>query len=194
MSIQEEILESGEDLHKFLILLADANDEPIGGKTKLQKMMFLLSDAIDEIKDQSSYDADYYGPYSEIVEEEAKYLKQVGALYEERAKIYPTEIGRDIARKFAEKEDKEVLRLISEVKKFLNDLPNEELLAYVYSAYPRMTEESVEYEELKSEMEKHILSLIKKQKISSQRAAELLGKTQNYVIRKMKENEIAVLS
>ena len=64
MSVQQEILESGEDLHKFLILLDDANDEPIRKKIKLQKMMFLLADTIDEIKDQSSYDADY-GPYSE---------------------------------------------------------------------------------------------------------------------------------
>ena len=61
-----------------------------------------------------------------------------------------------------------------------------ELLAYIYSAYPDMTEESVEYENLKPNIEKHILSLIRKQKISSQRAAELLDRSQDYIIKKMK--------
>ena len=80
-------------------------------------------------------------------------MKQIGALSEERAKIYPTEIGKGIARKFAEKEDMKVLHLISEVKKFLNDLSSKELLGYIYSAYPHMAEESVEYEKLKLKME-----------------------------------------
>jgi len=80
-----------------------------------------------------------------------------------------------------------------EYKKFLNDLTRDELLAYVCSAYPDMTEESVEYENLKPNMENHILSLIKKQKISSQRAAELLNKPQDYVIRRMKDERIGII-
>ena len=57
-----------------------------------------------------------------------------------------------------------------------------------------MTEESVEYDNLKPNMENYILSLVKKQKISSQRAAELLHKTQDYINIKMKEKGILVLS
>ena len=80
-----------------------------------------------------------------------------------------------------------IISLLSEYKKFLNDLPVNELLAYIYSAYPNMTEESAKYAAIKQNMEKYIFSLIKKQKISSQRAAELLDKSQNYIIKKMNE-------
>ena len=47
---------------------------------------------------------------------------------------------------------KEILNLLSEYKKFLNDMNTKELLTYVYAAYPNMTDESVEYKNLKPHM------------------------------------------
>ena len=168
------------------ILYANANNEPIKGRIKLQKIIFLLSDKIDEIKEQSSYDADY-GPYSEIVDEESQYLEQIGILTDIDGEIVITKAGKEIAKNLAKNENAEIISLLSEYKKFLNDLPVNELLAYIYSAYPNMTEESAKYAAIKQNMEKYIFSLIKKQKISSQRAAELLDKSQNYIIKKMNE-------
>jgi len=193
MGIKEKILEDEDVLHKFIILLADANDEPIKGRLKLQKMMYLLSDRIEEIKEQSSYDADNYGPYSEVVDEEEQYLEHIGVLTSSHGEITLTKTGKEIAQEMSKSENKKIIEILNEYKKFLNDLTSNELLAYIYSAYPDMTEESVKYENLKPNMESHILSLIKKQKISSQRAAELLNKPQDYVIRKMKDKQIAVL-
>jgi len=193
MGIKEKILEDEDGLHKFIILLADANDEPIKGRLKLQKMMYLLSDKIEEIKEQSSYDADNYGPYSEVVDEEARYLEQVGVLTSSHGEIALTKTGKEIAQEVSKSENKKIIGVLNEYKKFLNDLTRDELLAYIYSAYPDMTEESVEYENLKPNMENHILSLIKKQKISSQRAAELLNKPQDYVIRRMKDEQIGII-
>ena len=193
MGIKEKILENEDELQKFLILLANANNEPIKGWLKLQKMMFLLSDKIDEIKNQSSYDADNYGPYSEIVDEEAQYLEQVGVLSSGPGEITLTKDGKEIAKELIKNENKDILNVLNEYKRFLNDLSSKELLAYVYSAYPDMTEESIEYENLKPNMENYILSLVKKQKISAQRAAELLNKSQEYIIRKMKEKGIVML-
>jgi len=193
MGIKEKILEDEDGLHKFIILLADANDEPIKGRLKLQKMMYLLSDKIEEIKEQSSYDADNYGPYSEVVDEEARYLEQAGVLNGSHGEIALTKTGKEIAQEVSKNEPKTIMGVLNEYKKFLNDLTRDELLAYIYSAYPDMTEESVEYENLKPNMENHILSLIKKQKISSQRAAELLNKPHDYVIRRMKEKQIDII-
>ncbi len=193
MGIKEKILENGDELQKFLILLANANNEPIKGRLKLQKMMFLLSDKIEEIKNQSSYDADNYGPYSEVVDEEAQYLEQIGVLSSRPGEIILTKEGKEIAKELIKKENKNVLNVLNEYKKFLNDLSSKELLAYVYSAYPDMTEESIEYENLKPNIENYILSLVKKQKISAQRAAELLNKSQEYIIKKMKEKGIMIL-
>ena len=193
MRIKEKILEDGDELHKFIILLANANGESIKGRTKLQKMMYLLSDKIEEIKEQSSYDADNYGPYSEVVDEEEQYLEQIGVLTSSHGEIALTKTGKEIAQEMSKNEDEKILKVLNEYKKFLNDMTGNELLAYIYSAYPDMTEESVEYENLKPNIEKHILSLIRKQKISSQRAAELLDRSQDYIIKKMKDKRMAVL-
>ena len=193
MGVKEKILEDGDELHKFIILLANANGESIKGRTKLQKMMYLLSDKIEEIKEQSSYDADNYGPYSEVVDEEEQYLEQIGVLTSSPGEIALTETGKEIAQEMSKNEDEKILKVLNEYKKFLNDMTGNELLAYIYSAYPDMTEESVEYENLKPNIEKHILSLIRKQKISSQRAAELLDRSQDYIIKKMKDKRMAVL-
>ena len=193
MGIKEKILEDGDELHKFIILLANANGESIKGRTKLQKMMYLLSDKIEEIKEQSSYDADNYGPYSEVVDEEEQYLEQIGVLTSSHGEIALTKTGKEIAQELSKHEDEKILKVLNEYKKFLNDMTGNELLAYIYSAYPDMTEESVKYENLKPNIEKHILSLIRKQKISSQRAAELLDRSQDYIIKKMKDKRMAVL-
>lgn len=193
MGIKEKILENDDELQKFLILLANANDEPIKGRLKLQKMMFLLSDKIDEIKNQSSYDADNYGPYSEIVDEEARYLEQIGIFSSGQGEITLTKDGKEIAKELIKNVNKNILNALNEYKKFLNDLSSNELLAYVYSAYPDMTEESIVYENLKPNMENYILSLVIKQKISAQRAAELLNKSQEYIIKIMKEKGIMIL-
>lgn len=186
-------MEDGDELHKFIILLANANDESIKGRLKLQKMMYLLSDKITEIKEQSSYDADNYGPYSEVVDEEEKYLEQIGVLTSSQGEIALTKTGKEIAQELSKHEDEKTLKVLNEYKRFLNDMTAKELLAYIYSAYPDMIEESIEYENLRPNMENHILSLIKKQKISSQRAAELLNRPQDYVIKKMKDRQMAVL-
>ena len=193
MGIKEKVLEDGDELHKFIILLANANGESIKGRTKLQKMMYLLSDKIEEIKEQSSYDADNYGPYSEVVDEEERYLEQIGVLTSSPREIALTETGKEIAQEMSKNEDEKILKVLDEYKKFLNDMTGNELLAYIYSAYPDMTEESVKYENLKPNIEKHILSLIRKQKISSQRAAELLDRSQDYIIKKMKGKQMVVL-
>ena len=193
MGIKEKILEDGDELHKFIILLANANGESIKGRTKLQKMMYLLSDKIEEIKEQSSYDADNYGPYSEVVDEEEQYLEQIGVLTSSPGEIALTETGKEIAQELSKHEDEKILKVLNEYKKFLNDMTGNELLAYIYSAYPDMTEESVEYENLKPNIENYILSLIRKQKISSQRAAELLYRSQDYIIKKMKDKQMVIL-
>ena len=116
MEVKEKVLENDDELQKFIILLAYANDEPIRGRLKLQKMMFLLSDKIDEIKEQSSYDADNFGPYSEVVDEESQYLEQIGVLSTGPGEITITKEGKEIAKEMPNRlvlntPDASVLRL-----------------------------------------------------------------------------------
>ena len=193
LEIKEKILQDGNDLHKFIILLTNANDEPIKGMLKLQKMMYLLSDLMEEVKEQCSYVADNYGPYSKVVAEETRYLEQIGVLTGNVGKIALTQLGKEIAHELYKNEDEELRRVLNEYKDFLNSMTRNELLAYIYSAYPDTAKESIEYENLKPNMEKYIMSMVKKYIISSQRASELLNIPQYSVIKKMRDMNMIIL-
>ena len=181
----KKILQDGNELYKFIILLTNANDEPINGRFKLQKIMYVLSDSVDEIKEQCSYEATNYGPYSKILDEEVRYLKQIGVLTEDVGKITLTRMGKKLAQELYKNEGEETRYRLNKHKDFLNDMTKNEILTYIYSAHPDMIKESIEYDNLKPHMEKHVMSLLKKHKISAQRAGELLNIPQYTVIKKM---------
>ncbi|MCY4490418.1 MAG: hypothetical protein OXC46_03025 [Thaumarchaeota archaeon] len=181
----KKIIQDGNELHKFIILLTHSNNEPINGRFKLQKIMYVLSDSVEEIKEQCSYTTTNYGPYSKILDEEVRYLEQIGVLTEDVGKIILTGTGKKIAQELHKNEDEESLYRLNDHKDFLNDMTKDELLTYIYSAHPDMIKKSIEYDDLKPHMEKHVMSLLKKHKISAQRAGELLNIPQYSVIKKM---------
>ena len=180
--IKEKVLEDNEDIQKFIILLTDANDEPIQNGQKLQKLMFLLADKLDYIKEQTSYDAERNGPYSEIVDEELIYLEQVGLVSIDK-EVTLTSHGKSIAREMKKDTPQDIIKALKEYKNFLNDLPDKELQAYFDTAHPDMT---VHTKNISASTKHHILSLIKKEKISSQCACELLNKSLPYINKQMK--------
>lgn len=175
-----------------MILLARANGEPIRGKTKLQKMLYLLSYPLEGL-DRCHYEPYNYGPYSEVVKVESEYLANVGVLYGGDLDIGLTADGARVAEAVAAQTDSRTLRIVEKYKKMFNDMTLDELLAYVYSAFPETASRSVKYKSLQPRMERLILSLLRKEKISGQRAAELLGKSYPYVLKTAGDAGIRVL-
>ena len=181
--LEDRILEGCSEVQKHIILLAHANaGEPVRGRTKLQKMMFMVSDLL-EAAGEYGFEADDYGPYSDTVEGEARYLVDVGVLYQGN-EISLTGTGRRLAERLAESEDKKTVAAISRYKEMLNDLTTKEVLAYAYAAYPEMTVGSQAYRDIERDMEKHVMSMLKKGKITAGRASELMGRDISYVVRR----------
>ena len=183
MGVKESILSEGEELHKFIILLAHAGGEPVRGRTKLQKMLYLLSYAVKGLE-RGHYEPYNYGPYSEVVEAEKEYLENVGVLDARDGHIGLTAEGVRVAEALAAQKDPKTLEILLKYKEMFNDLTIDELLAYVYSAHPETASKSPKYKSLQPRMERLILSLLRKEKISSERATELLGKSYPYVLEK----------
>ena len=177
MDAAERALGACSRLHRLVILLAASNEgEPIRGRTKLQTMVFMLTEGEDWEGGPRGYDACDCGPYSDIVDEEAGRLEEAGILCTDGAGISVTPLGREVAGRIAGEEDSRTLAMIGRYKGMFNDLTADELLAYVYSAYPDTATGSPAYDQVAPDMERHVMSMLKKGKITSERASELLGR------------------
>ena len=189
MNFEEKVLRTLTDIQSIIILLVNAGNIPIKGKTWLQKEMFLLAERVEKIREDASYEPDLMGPYSDVIEEELIQLENLGVVSIDDNKISITSSGKQVARILEKKESIEVLQYIGDYKEFLNDLSQDELFCFVYSSRPDMTKESVKYEKLKPKMEKVLLNLVMKEKISKSRAAELLNKDLEYILDKLKAQQ-----
>ena len=184
METAEKVLASCNQLHRIVILLAASNGgEPIRGRTKLQRMVFMLTRGDGWEGLTCGYVAGECGPHSDVVEEEAGRLEEAGVLRADDGDISVTQLGREVARKIAVGEDRLTLAMIDEHKDMFNDLTADELLAYVYTAHPDMSARSPAYDRIMPDRERHVMSMLKKEKITSERASELLGRTLEDVLR-----------
>ena len=198
VDIEKAVLADADVVQRYLVLLADAGGgEPVRGRTRLQKMMFMASKADGELGREGCFEPDNYGPYSEVVNEELEYLASIGVLRIAGGigggGIGITRAGRRIAERASKEVGADTPLMLANLKELLNDLPTREVLGYVYAAYPETASESSEYRRIRPQMEGIMLSLIRKEKITSGHAAELLGKPRHYVIGLMKEAGIAYL-
>lgn len=190
--LEDRIPGGCSEIQKHVVLLARANGgEPVRGSSKLQQMMFMVS-YMRQAVGEYGFEAGERGPYSETVGEEARRLAGVGVLHG-RDEISLTGTGRRLAEKLAESEYGETVAAISRYKEMLNDLTAEEVLAYVYAAHPAMATGSPARRGIERDIEKHVMSMLKKEKITLERASELMGRDIPYVMKQAVKMGIPVL-
>ena len=180
-----------DDVHELAIMLAHAcDDSPVQDNIKLQNLMFMLSSTYEkEVK--MGFHPGMDGPYSDIVEREVRHLGDRGILSIENNKTQLTAAGREVAKCLAEKEP-DVFGRIGRYKEMFNDMDTDEILTYVWRSYPSSVPRAL-VDRLKPDLEKHVLSMLRKKKIGSGKAADLLGKRVKYVIDWAYKNGIYVL-
>lgn len=177
MNLTKNISENLTDLQKIIILLISSNqNEPIRGRLWLQKEIFLISNNIKPLKEYADFEADYMGPYSEILEEEESQLELDGILETKNYRIELSDLGKELSKTLIKNiRNKEILNIISDFKNLLNDLPEDEMLAFIYMSFPDMKQESTKYEQLKHKLKNLAIRLYKKNKISIGKASEISG-------------------
>lgn len=171
----------GGKLRRIIVLLARAGGEPIRGDAKLHGMMFLLSDPLK--LGRGHYEPCSYGPCSRAVEAEAESLRAAGVLRGENGELSLTEAGTRAAEAEAGRAGARILDVLQEYKETFNDVSDDELLAYVCAAHPEAAGPAAR-ERLRPRMECLVMSLLRKEKISCGRAAELLGEGYWSVLKK----------
>lgn len=175
--INEKIAQLNEVSRFILLLLATKANEPIPGPLWLQKEMFSLQDVFSSLAEQLDFEPYLMGPHSEIVANEVEELRASNLLRMTKEKFCLTEEGKFVANDLLKNADKKEIQKIEEFKELLNDLSNEELLAFIYFSYPlkEIEKESVEYRDILPKRIKIAVSLYKKDKISAQKAAQIAG-------------------
>lgn len=178
---------------KIIVLLFSANSfEPIRGKTWYQKELFLVAENIPRLIEETDFEEDLLGPYSELADNELKQLRIERIVEKRRLRLTP--FGRKLAELFESKASKNLLQLISEIKSFLNNLTYDELLGFIYYSHPEMRTESIEFKRIEKIRQPIAISLYEKGKVSLGKAAEIAGLSQEEFIETLKEKGIPVFS
>ncbi len=193
MDIKKRILENLTETQKYTLLLLSAkNYEPIKGKLWFQKELFLLAKNSDELAEQTDFEADFMGPYSESADEELEQLEFAKVVEKEGNRLKLTGLGRDIAEILEKNTSDEEKEMIEDFKSELNDLTEDELLGFIYFTYPEMTRESVKFEKIKPKRMNIALSLYAKSKISLGKALEIAGMNIDTFIKEAKLKGIQI--
>jgi predicted HTH domain antitoxin len=173
---------------KYTVLLLGANNtEPITGKVWFQKELFLISQNLPRLEEETEFEGSLLGPFSENANAELDRL-QIEGLATLDGKIKLTPKGIEAADRLKLKASKETLELVSDMKSFINDLTEDEMLAYVYFSYPDMTLESIELDRIRERRIELAMSLYRKRKVSIGKASLIAGLSQEDFIRKAQAN------
>lgn len=143
----------------FPLFLAHAQDgEPIEGRTRLQKMMFLLQQQIPNSPQSYNFHAYDYGPYCSNLQSDVDSLIQEGYLQEIEIQMIDgklkyryqiTNEGKDLvqsllrSRKLKKYGLKEIYGQCEQMKEKTNHKNLNDLLKEVYSHYPEFAKFSV---------------------------------------------------
>lgn len=143
-----------------LALISANNGEPIEGRTRLQKMVFLMQKELEQRDQLGAIRLEYdfipydYGPFSkglyddldamidqEFVEDTEEPLQSGKVKY-----IYEIEDDGEVlvdSEKETWSDADAIMQLAQEIKEEYNNMLLSELIEYVYSEYPEYAEKSV---------------------------------------------------
>ncbi len=150
---EEEGVEFSTRPTKLLLLILVAGgetrkyNEPVAGRTKLMKELFLLQQRDKKVAPRYDFKPYDYGPFSQQIWSDLEELKVRGLIDSEN--LYPGETyfltprGVAVARVLWSHEDPKTLERIFDIKVRFNRMPLSQLLSYVYSSYPQYASKSV---------------------------------------------------
>jgi len=137
----------------YLLFLLNANNgEPVKGKTRLEKLMFLISKEILDkpgrritLRDYT-FRADKFGPFTEEVYDDAETLNEIGLAKwtDDMETIQITDRGVSLINNIKNKLNipHSLIIDIERLKRKYNNIKLKELLTYVYKNYEEYTYES----------------------------------------------------
>lgn len=156
-----------------LYAIGAVDNSPLKSRIKIQKLMFLISNIFKDFQGLLHFEPHLFGPYSETLDNVLESLIRLGLVESIGSNFRLTNSGLKAYSSLKPKP--ELARVIDDFKRFLNDLNDEEVLAFIYASYPKYISESVKWDELKPRRKDFAISLFRKNKVSFGKAAEIAG-------------------
>lgn len=156
-----------------LYAIGAVDNSPLKSRIKIQKLMFLISNIFKDFQGLLHFEPHLFGPYSETLDNVLESLIRLGFVESIGSNFRLTDSGLEAYSSLKPKP--ELARVIDDFKRFLNDLNDEEVLAFIYASYPKYISESVKWDELKPRRKDFAISLFRKNKVSFGKAAEIAG-------------------
>ena len=130
-----------------------------------------------ELATHLAFEPHLMGPHSDVLEGETEQLELSGLVDSAQGLYSLTPLGEEVAKNVAKTVPIQEIELVEQTKELLNDLHRDELLALVYFGMvpPEYKDESEEYERIRRNRIPLALRLLKKEKISAGKAAEIAG-------------------
>lgn len=160
------------DEEKLALYAKGAVDNtPLKSRIKILKLMFLLSNVFKDFQGLLHFEPHLFGPYSETLDNVLESLIRLGYMESFCSNFRLPNSGSNAYSSLKPKP--ELAREIDDFKLFLNDLNDEEVLAFVFASYPKYISKSVKWDELKPRRKDFAISLFRRNKVSFSKAAEI---------------------
>lgn len=181
-----------DSVEKYLLLLLNNGDNsPVDGKTKLMKEIFFISKNIPQLEEDSDFEPNNFGPYSEYVSKRLNELINMDIVKKDKFSYKLTPFGQELVKEIDENHEVDD-KLISDMKNLFSELNEDESLALVYFTYPETTVESLVKGKIENKREKLALDLLKKRKITSAKAAQIAGMPLRSFYKLLQEKDIKI--
>jgi uncharacterized protein YwgA len=130
-----------------IMLIGTSEDHNIDHVTRIHKMAFLADKIIgdSDLDDDFDFDAHYFGPFSENLEDSLTKLKSWGIIRKSNASSKGsslTDVGEKLLTMASEKYNG-IYTLCCQLNNDLKNLSTDEIIKIVYRLYPNYTTESI---------------------------------------------------
>ena len=166
------VLRSLNSLEKLMLYAAGSNDKELKSKVKMQKILFLVSEALPKaFGGELSFEAHKKGPYSQTVDDYLNALQDAGLM--DLPSCTLTDTGQAVADAVVPREP--LREIVDSMKDVVVHLSEDEMLLMIYNDYPEYRRNSEEWARISAIRRSLAERMLSKHVVSVARAAELAG-------------------
>lgn len=174
-------------MEKLMLYTAGSLDRDLRSKVKMQKVLFLVSEAIPAaFGDGLHFEAHKKGPYSQTVDDYLNAFEDSGLMVLPSCTL--TDSGKDVVRLATPRQP--LKGIVDDVKDMVISMSEDELLLMICVDYPEYRRNSEEWGRMCSERRNLADRMLSKHIISAARAAELAGVPENEYLNDLYERGI----